>query len=99
MGFLDKVKEQAAAAAASASAAAKDASVKGQAKLDEVQTKRLADSLLHDLGAISYGSVTNRASATAEADATAIVERLQAIEAEHGPISLDVKNTPDAEAS
>jgi len=46
MGFMDKVKEQ----AASAASAAKDAAAKGQAKVGEVQAKRGADGVLRQLG-------------------------------------------------
>jgi hypothetical protein len=84
MGFLDKVKEQATAAAA----ATKEAAAKGQSKLDDMQAKKAADAMLRDLGALSYGSVTSRESATSEADATRLVAALQAHEAEHGAVSL-----------
>lgn len=84
MGFLDKVKEQATAAGA----AAKDAAAKGQSKLDDLQAKRNADSMLRDLGALSYGSVSGRESATSEADASRIVDALRAHETEHGELAL-----------
>jgi hypothetical protein len=88
MGFLDKVKEQATAA----TAAAKDAAAKGQSKLDDIQAKRGADAMLRDLGALSYGSVTSRESATSEADASRIVDALRAYETEHGEISLTLES-------
>jgi hypothetical protein len=88
MGFLDKVKEQATAA----TTAAKDAAAKGQSKLDDMQAKRGADAMLRDLGALSYGSVTNRETPTSEADATRIVGALQAYESEHGQISLTLES-------
>ena len=62
MGLLDKVKAQATAA----TAAAKDAAQKGQAKLDEVQSKKGADSLLRDLGAAFYATKTGRATPSTE---------------------------------
>ena len=74
MGFLDKVKET----ATQATAAAKDAAAKGKGKLDEMQAKKQADEMLRDLGALSYGSVTNREAATSEADASRLVAALQA---------------------
>lgn len=86
MGFLDKVKEQ----AATATAVAKDAKEKGQSKLDELSAKRAADGLLRDLGTLTYASATDRASGTAEADAQRIVDMLKAHEAEHGALSLEV---------
>jgi hypothetical protein len=85
MGLMDKVKNQ----AASATAMAKDAAQKGQAKIDEIQAKRAADGMLHDLGAIVYAQRTGRAPATADADAAHLVDSLRAYEQEHGPIDLD----------
>jgi hypothetical protein len=84
MGFLDKVKSQ----AATATAIAKDAAQKGQAKIDSVQAKRAADALLRDLGAIAYAEKTGRATPGADADTQRIITALQAHEAEHGPIDL-----------
>jgi len=94
MGLMDKVKEQAAAA----TAAAKDAAAKGQSKLDEMQAKKAADAMLRDLGALSYGSVSNRESASAEDDAARIVAALQAHEAQNGPISLDLESPAGKQA-
>lgn len=82
MGFLDKVKTQ----AASASAMAKDAAQKGQAKLDAIQAKRAADSILRDLGAVVYGQRSGRAGS--DADVERLVAALRAHEQEHGPIDL-----------
>ncbi|HVX23311.1 MAG TPA: hypothetical protein VHB02_18360 [Acidimicrobiales bacterium] len=84
MGFLDKMKEQAAVA----TAVAKDAAQKGQAKLDEMQAKRAADGLLRDLGAVIYGQRSGRASSTADADADRLVDALKAHEQAHGLIDL-----------
>ncbi|HEV3212960.1 MAG TPA: hypothetical protein VGZ03_06145 [Acidimicrobiales bacterium] len=95
MGFLDKVKEQATAAAA----ATKEAAAKGQSKLDEMQAKKAADGMLRDLGALSYGSVTNRETPTSEADATRLVAALQAHEAEHGEVSLALESPAGKQAS
>lgn len=88
MGFLDKVKEQATAA----TAAAKDGVAKGQSKLDDIQAKRAAEAMLRDLGALSYGSVTGRDSATAESDASRIVDALRAHESEHGQLALTLES-------
>ena len=88
MGLMDKVKEQAAAV----SAAAKDAAAKGQGKLDEMQAKKAADAMLRDLGALTYASATGRDGATAEADAQRLVSALQAQEADHGPVSLELES-------
>ena len=84
MGLLDKVKAQATAA----TAVAKDAAQKGQAKLDEVQSKKGADSLLRDLGAAFYATKTGRATPSTDADIDRLVAALQAHEAEHGALTL-----------
>ena len=84
MGLLDKVKAQATAA----TAAAKDAAQKGQAKLDEVQSKKGADSLLRDLGAAFYATKTGRATPSTDADIDRLVAALQAHESEHGALTL-----------
>lgn len=84
MGLLDKVKAQ----AATATSMAKDAAEKGQAKLDEVQSKRGADSILRDLGAAVYATKTGRATPTTDADINRLVTALQAHESEHGALTL-----------
>jgi hypothetical protein len=84
MGFLDKVKEQAAVA----TAAAKDAAQKGQAKIDDLQAKRAADALLRDLGAAVYAQRTGRAGAGADGEVTRLVGELEQHEAAHGPLIL-----------
>ena len=84
MGLLDKVKAQATAA----TAVAKDAAQKGQAKLDEVQAKKAADSLLRDLGAAFYAVKTDRATPSTDSDIDRLVAALQTHEAEHGALTL-----------
>ena len=88
MGFLDKVKEQAAVA----SAVAKDAAVKGQAKLEDVQAKRAADVILRDLGVAVYAQQTDRASATTPADIDRLVGALKRHESEHGALTLSFES-------
>lgn len=87
MGFLDKVKEQAAVAGA----AAKEAAQKGQAKLDDMQAKRAADALLRDLGAVVYAQHAGRGTATSDGDRARLIAALESHEAEHGPLALDVE--------
>jgi hypothetical protein len=84
MGLLDKVKAQATAA----SVMAKDAAQKGQAKLDEVQSKKSADGLLRDLGAAFYATKTGRATPSTETEIDRLVAALQAHESEHGALTL-----------
>lgn len=83
MGFMDKVKEQASAAAA----VAKDAAQKGQAKVEEVQARRVADGVFRQLGMAFYLQKTDRATSSAETDIAQYVATLQAYEAEHGPLT------------
>ena len=84
MGLLDKVKAQATAA----TAVAKDAAQKGQAKLDEVQSKKAADGMLRDLGAAFYATKTDRATPSTDSDIARLVAALQTHEAEHGALTL-----------
>jgi hypothetical protein len=92
MGLLDKVKAQATAA----TAVAKDAAQKGQAKLDEVQSKRGADGLLRDLGAAFYATKTGRATPSTDADIDRLVAALQTHESEHGALTLAPESTAAA---
>ncbi len=85
MGFMDKVKESAAAA----TAVAKDAAAKGQAKVGEVQAKRGADSVLRQLGLAAYLQTQNRAPSTVESDIEKYVEAIKEYESEHGELSAD----------
>jgi len=84
MGLLDKVKAQATAA----TAVAKDAAQKGQAKLDEVQSKKGADSLLRDLGGAYYATKTGRATPSTDSEIDRLVGALQTHESEHGALTL-----------
>ncbi len=84
MGLLDKVKAQ----ATQATEMAKDAAAKGQAKLDDAQSKKAADGMLRDLGAAFYATKTGRSTPTTDADIARLVEALQAHESEHGQITL-----------
>jgi hypothetical protein len=84
MGLLDKVKAQATAA----TEMAKDAAQKGQAKLDEVQSKKGADGMLRDLGAAFYATKTGRATPSTDADIDRLVAALQTHESEHGAVTL-----------
>lgn len=84
MGLLDKVRAQATAA----TELAKDAAQKGQAKLDEVQSKKGADGMLRDLGAAFYATKTGRATPTTDADIDRLVAALQTHESEHGTLTL-----------
>ncbi|HWF15851.1 MAG TPA: hypothetical protein VG244_06685 [Acidimicrobiales bacterium] len=84
MGLLDKVKAQATAA----TEMAKDAAAKGQAKLDEAQSKKVAEGMLRDLGAAFYATKMGRATPSTDADVDRLVAALQEHESEHGPVTL-----------
>jgi hypothetical protein len=84
MGLIDKVKEKASVA----TEMAKDAAQKGQAKLEEVQSKKGADGMLRDLGAAYYATKTGRSTPTTDADITRLVAALGSYETEHGQLTL-----------
>jgi hypothetical protein len=84
MGLLDKAKDR----VAQATELAKDAAQKGQAKLDDLQTKKGSDGMLRDLGAAVYATKTSRATPTTEADISRLVAALQDYEAQHGQLTL-----------
>ncbi len=84
MGLLDKVK----ATAATATEAAKDAAAKGQAKLDDAQSKKAADGMLRDLGAAFYATKTGRATPGTDSEIERLVAALQQHESQHGQITL-----------
>jgi hypothetical protein len=85
MGFMDKVKSQATSIAAA-----------GQAKVDSVQAKRHADSLLQDLGTLVYAQRVGRAGPDDAAKMEQIINDLQAHEQEHGQLQLTTQ--PDGSA-
>lgn len=84
MGFLDKVKEQ----AATGMAAAKDAAQKGQAKLDTMQANKHAEALLRDLGAAVYAQQSGRGTPETAGDIERIVGQLREHEQSQGAIQL-----------
>jgi hypothetical protein len=87
VGLMDKMKEQ----AATASAVAKDAAQKGQAKLDGIQAKRVADGLLHDLGAAVYSQQPGHGTPSSQEDIDRLIAALKDHEEANGPIDLSQK--------
>lgn len=87
MALFDKVKAQAQQTAQQVAQRAQEASKAGQAKIDELQTKRQLDGLLRDLGQLAYAEQTGRAAPDAEEQINKILDQIKAIEAEHGPIA------------
>jgi hypothetical protein len=70
MGFLDKARE----AAAQATVKAQQGMAQGQAKIDELQTKRQADALVRELGAAYFAQQRRGGSPEAVAAALAAVD-------------------------
>ncbi len=79
MSFLDKAK----VAAAQAAQKAQQGMAQGQAKIDDLQTRRQADALLRDLGAAFYAEQRTGGNRAAVASA---LQALDAHAAAHGPI-------------
>lgn len=82
MGFLDKVKQQAAQVGQKAQEGVKS----GQEKVAEAQAKKRADALLRDLGAAVYAERAGRGTAETAAEIERLASELRNHEAEHGPI-------------
>ncbi|MDP9431608.1 MAG: AIM24 family protein, partial [Actinomycetota bacterium] len=85
MGLLDKARE----AAATAAAKAQQGVVQGQAKLDEMQTRKQADALLRDLGAAFYSE--QRSGGSHEA----VMSALMAVD-QHVAVNGAIETTPKA---
>jgi hypothetical protein len=74
MKLVEKVKAQAAQAAEKAQEGLRT----GQARIEEAQTRKKADALLRDLGALAYAERTGRATEATAAEAERLVAELQA---------------------
>lgn len=97
MGLMDKVKAQATQVAAKAQEAGKV----GQAKLEAVQAKRKADTLLSELGKVTFDAHEGRGAPGDEKRAADLMEQLRQYEAEYGQIDADapVGSTVDHDAT
>jgi hypothetical protein len=95
MELMDKIKSQASVLAEKAQVTAKA----GQDRLSQMKSKRQADSLLLELGGLTYLSQTGRAQAGGDARAQEITTQLQTYEAEHGPISVTKAPAPPPASS
>jgi hypothetical protein len=93
VGIMDKVKAQATQIADKA----QQAGQVGQAKIAEIQAKRRADGLLLELGGLVYTERAGRAAPDTETRIASVVARLQAHEAEHGPITVTGADQPAAD--
>ena len=92
MGFLDKVKEQANTLASSVN----DTVAKGQQSMDQSQSRRHADGLLRDLGALVYARDTGRGVESTDDDIARVTSDLQAHEAQGGAVDLAQRTRPPA---
>ena len=86
MGFVDKVKAQAAQVAEKAQEGIKT----GQEKVEEAQSRRKTDALLRELGALVYARHTGGASEGSDADIDRIVAEIRAQEDEHPAVAVGV---------
>jgi hypothetical protein len=83
MGFLDKAKQQATQLAQKAQEGVKT----GQAKLDQVQSKKKEDALLRDLGAAFFAEKTGRGTGETAGEIEQLLSELRSYESEAGTIS------------
>jgi hypothetical protein len=87
VGFMDKMKVQAEQLAKQA----QQGMAQGQAKLSDMQAKKAADGLLHDLGAAVYAAQRQGAS---NEPIEGILAALDAHAATHGPIDTAAAPPP-----
>ncbi len=92
MGLLDKVKVQASQAAQRAQQVGKA----GQARIVDVQAKRRIEALFRDLGAAIYAERTGKPGGGAGL-IDGLVQRIRALEAEHGSEAVETEPTADRE--
>ena len=78
MGFLDKVKEQ--AAHLKDSDKVKEVAGKVKDKVEDVQARRKANDLLADLGRLLYAQKTERTNPTADTEIERLVAELRQLE-------------------
>jgi hypothetical protein len=78
MGFLDRAKEQ--ANSLKDREKVREVAEKVKGKVEDIQTKRRADSLLVDLGRLAYAEHTGRVNASAETEISRVVAELRVLE-------------------
>jgi hypothetical protein len=89
MGLMDKVKTQASQLADKAQERAQSAGQKGQAKLNQFQARRAADTLARRIGVATYLGADGRTTAEAtKVKVDAAVAELRQLLAEHPEIDL-----------
>jgi hypothetical protein len=87
MGFMDKMKE----AGNSFATSVNETVSKGQQQMDEGQSKKHADALLRDLGALVYARDSGRGEASTDAEIQRVTTELQTHESQGGAIDLAVR--------
>lgn len=80
MGLMDRVKPLATQMAQKTQEAARE----GKARLDQAQANRQADVMLRNLGALIYAERTGRGAPDSADQASKLISRIQAHEAENG---------------
>jgi hypothetical protein len=94
MGLLDNLKQSANTLAQSVN----DTVAKGQQSMDQSASRKHADALLRDLGALVYARDSGRGTPTVDADIERVTADLRAVEAQGGVVDLAMKAgaPPDA---
>ena len=87
MSFIDRVRAQ----AEQAMAKAQDGIAQGQSRLDDIQTKRVADNLLRNLGAAYYAASRQGGPQEAVDAAMSAIDRHVA---ENGPVDTAPQQSP-----
>jgi hypothetical protein len=88
MSLMDKVVSQVKSQASQLGEKAQQAGQAGQAKIAEFQAKKKADSMLLELGVITYQEKSGHADSNAGARVDELMRSLKSYEAEHGPITV-----------
>ncbi len=95
MGLMDNLKQSANNIAQSVN----ETVAKGQSSMDAAASRKHADALLRDLGALVYARDTDRATPTADADIARLTADLRAVEAQGGVVDLELKAGPPPNAA
>ncbi|MCU0311075.1 MAG: hypothetical protein MUE36_09035 [Acidimicrobiales bacterium] len=90
MGLLDNLKQSANTLAQSVN----ETVAKGQASMDQSASRKHADALLRDLGALVYARDSDRGTPSTDADIERITADLRAVEAQGGVVDLEPKAGP-----
>ena len=95
MGLMDNLKQS----ANSITQSLNETVAKGQSSMDASASRKHADALLRDLGALVYARDSDRATPTTDADIERITADLRAVEAQGGVVDLQLKAGPPPNAT